>query len=194
MIFTKRFISALCAALIFVSCSFFTASAAGTEDEENTTPIYAEDLQDGTYAIEVKSSASMFRIIDCQLNVSEGKMTAVLTLSGKGYGKLFMGKSDAAVNASDSDFIYFKENAEGKYTYTVPVESLNTDIDCAAWSIRREKWYDRVLVFKSDTLPQQAFVNKFDPAIVIIIISAAVILIAVTTAVIITKRKKNNAK
>ncbi len=29
-------------------------------------------------------------------------------------------------------------------------------IDCAAWSIRKEKWYDRVLVFESALIPAEA--------------------------------------
>lgn len=122
-------------------------------------------------------------------------MTAVLTLSGQGYGKLFMGKSDAAANASDSDFIYFEENAEGKYTYTVPVETLNTDIDCAAWSIKKESWYDRVLVFKSDNIPHEAFVNKPNSVVIVIItVAVVVVLVAAVTAIIVIKRKKSSAK
>ena len=41
------------------------------------------------------------------------------------------------------------ENAEGKYTYDVPIEALDEDTACAAWSIRKEQWYDRTLVFES---------------------------------------------
>ncbi|MFQ7392380.1 MAG: hypothetical protein ACLRM9_03100 [Collinsella aerofaciens] len=29
------------------------------------------------------------------------------------------------------------ENAEGKYTYDVPVDALDEDTACAAWSIKR---------------------------------------------------------
>ncbi|MDO4753722.1 MAG: sirohydrochlorin cobaltochelatase, partial [Bacillota bacterium] len=53
-------------------------------------PVTGEHLNAGTYTgIEVASSSSMFKIIDCRLDVAEdGSMTAVLTLNGKGYGKL----------------------------------------------------------------------------------------------------------
>lgn len=61
-------------------------------DTANLTPIYGKDIKDGTYKIDVHSSSSMFKIKDCELTVSKGKMTAVMTMSGKGYLQLFMGK------------------------------------------------------------------------------------------------------
>ena len=41
-------------------------------------------------------------------------------------------------------------------TFTVPIEALDQETDCAAWSIRKEKWYDRVLVFESAQIPAEA--------------------------------------
>ena len=46
--------------------------------QEKQSPIYADDLNDGTYSIEVRSSSSMFRVIACQLTVSDGTMTAAI--------------------------------------------------------------------------------------------------------------------
>ena len=60
-----------------------------------------------------------------------------------------MGTGDEAAAASEADFIPYVENAEGKYTYDVPVEALDEDTACAAWSIKKERWYDRTLVFES---------------------------------------------
>jgi hypothetical protein len=114
-------------------------------------------LQDGTYQIEVSSNSTMFNIVDAQLTVEGGDMTAVLTLSGVGYEKLYMGTGEQALADTDDKCIYFVENNEGSYTYTVPVESLNTDTNCAAWSIKKQEWYDRVLVFKSSLIPDDAF-------------------------------------
>lgn len=79
----------------------------------------------------------MFRIVDAQLIVENGSMHCVMTLSGTGYGKLFMGTGDEAAAASEADFIPYVENAEGKYTYDVPVDALDEDTACAAWSIRK---------------------------------------------------------
>lgn len=106
-------------------------------------------VADGTYPITVDSSSNMFRIVDAQLIVENGSMHCVMTLSGTGYGKLFMGTGDEAAAASEADFIPYVENAEGKYTYDVPVEALDEDTACAAWSIRKGQWYDRTLVFES---------------------------------------------
>ena len=39
----------------------------------------------------------------------------------------------------------------------MPVEALDTGVDCAAFSKKKEKWYDRTLVFRADSLPQDAF-------------------------------------
>ncbi|MBR1865790.1 MAG: hypothetical protein IJ801_04720 [Lachnospiraceae bacterium] len=123
---------------------------------EDLVPVYGEDVEDGTYQIEVTSSSSMFRIVDAQLKVAGGDMTAVLTLSGTGYLKLFMGTGEEAMEAGEDTYIPFVENEEGAYTYTVPVAVLNQEIDCAAYSKRKEKWYDRKLVFLAAALPEDA--------------------------------------
>lgn len=127
--------------------------------EEGMVPVYGKDIQDGTYSIEVESSSTMFKIADCQLTVEEDEMTAVMTLGGTGYLKLFMGTGEEAVEASQEEYIPYVENEEGQYTYEVPVEALDMGIDCAAFSKNKEKWYDRTLVFKSASLPQDALLN-----------------------------------
>lgn len=144
-------------------------------------------LNDGTYNIDVTSSSSMFRIVDCELNVSDGKMTADMTLSGTGYEKLYMGTGEEALASSEDDYIYFEENAEGQYVYTVPVKALDTDIDCAAFSIRKQEWYDRTLVFESQSLPENAFASGFNP--ILIAISAA-LLCAAVACVMVRKKSK----
>ena len=146
-------------------------------------------LNDGTYTIDVTSSSSMFRIVDCELNVSDGEMTADMTLSGTGYEKLYMGTGEEAKSADGDDYIYYVENAEGAYTYTVPVEALDTEIDCAAFSIRKQEWYDRTLVFESASLPKEAF--KSNGAAVWIIAGAVA---AAAAILVVTKilRKKTN--
>lgn len=110
------------------------------------------ELTDGTYSIEVESSSSMFKIAKAELTISGDEMSAVLTLSGTSYGKLFMGTADAAATAEEADCIAFVEDADGAYTYTIPVSALDTPIDCAAYSINKEEWYDRQLTFLSATI------------------------------------------
>lgn len=124
---------------------------------EGMEPVYAGSLKEGTYAIDVLSSSSMFRIIDCQLTVADGEMSAVMTLSGDGYLKLFLGTGEEAAAADEADCITFELNDDGKQMYEVPVEALDMGIDCAAFSKKKEKWYDRELVFSAASLPQEAF-------------------------------------
>ena len=125
--------------------------------EDWMQPINGNQIQDGVYDIKVDSSSSMFNILDCQLLVKDGNMTAVMTMSGTGYLYLYMGTGEEAVQASEDTYIPYKENAEGAHTYTVPVEALDKGIACAAFSKNKEKWYDRTLVFRADSLPTGAF-------------------------------------
>lgn len=128
--------------------------------EEGAEPVYAENLKEGNYAIEVDSSSSMFRIVNAELTVKDGQMRAVLTLGGKGYLKLFMGTGEEAVAADTSAYAEFEEDSEGAYTYEVPVEALNAELECTGFSKRKEKWYDHQIFFKADTLPEEAFVME----------------------------------
>ena len=57
--------------------------------------------------------------------MEEGRMSAVLTLGGTGYGKLFMGTGEEAAAAGEDSYIPFVEDGTGAYTYEVPVEVLN---------------------------------------------------------------------
>lgn len=123
---------------------------------EDLVPVHGDQIADGVYAISVKSSSSMFRIIDASLTVSGGDLRAVLTLSGTGYQKLFMGTGEEAVQAEESSSIPYVEDAEGKYTYTVPVSALNEEIPCAGFSKRKQKWYDHTILFPVDSLPEGA--------------------------------------
>lgn len=128
-------------------------------DSEGLTAIDGSMVKDGVYAIDVESSSSMFNITDCQLTVKDGKMTAVMTMGGKGYLYVYMGTGEAAAIASEADYIPYVENDSGEHTFEVPVSALNTELDCAAFSKNKQKWYDRVLLFRADDLPLEAFAD-----------------------------------
>ncbi len=125
--------------------------------EPEPAPVYGKDIKDGSYEVEVESSSSMFRIVKARLNVEKGDMTADITLSGKGYLKLFMGTGKEAEAAGEDRYIPYVEDEEGAYTYCIPVEALNVEFSCAAYSKRKETWYDRELVIRSSVLPEYAF-------------------------------------
>ena len=109
--------------------------------------------ENGIYKVNnVTSSSSMFNVVDCKLTSKNGKMSAVLTLSGTGYGYLYMGTKEEAAKADSSSWIPFVTDNNGKYTYTVPVEALDKGINVAAYSTKNKSWYDRILTFKSETV------------------------------------------
>lgn len=134
----------------------------GKKSENSGNAVYGDALREGTYLIDVESSSSMFRIIKAELTVKNGKMTAVLTLGGTGYGKLFMGTGEEAKKAEESQYIPFVEDENGAYTYEIPVEALNQDLNCAAFSKRKSAWYDRIIRLRAETLPGNAWLASAD--------------------------------
>lgn len=123
---------------------------------EGMTPIYGTDIVDGVYEVTVESSSSMFPIEEAVLTVENGSMTAVLTMGGQGYLKVFPGTGVEAAASDLSAYIDFQVDEEGKHTFTIPVEALDEPIACAAFSRNREKWYDRFLLFEAESLPEDA--------------------------------------
>ncbi len=133
--------------------------------EDGMTPIDGEMVLDGIYDIIVDSSSSMFQVSSCQLSVSMGKMTATMTMNGTGYLYLFMGTGEEAVKLSEKSYIAFTENENGEYVFTVPVEALDKGIACSAFSKNKQKWYDRTILFRSDSLPITAFDESLVPTV-----------------------------
>ena len=111
-------------------------------------------LEDGTYTFGVITNTKMFKITaedngTCQAVVKDGKITATIRLSGDGYSKLYMGSAEeaAALEAKDknsSEFIPYKVDTDGKYTYEIPIEALYKTIKLSA---RGSRWFDREIVF-----------------------------------------------
>ncbi|MCM1578991.1 MAG: hypothetical protein NC078_09360 [Ruminococcus sp.] len=157
--------------------------------ENDMKPVYGNMIKDGTYSIEVESSSSMFKVVDCRLVVSEGKMTAYMTMSGQGYGMLFAGTGEEALAADSSEYIDFILNDEGQKVFAFEIEALDKKTNCAAWSIKKETWYDRELIFSSGKIPKNALKNT---SVYVIIIPAAVVIAA--AAAIMLSRKKHGGK
>ena len=129
---------------------------------EGMVVVFGKDVEDGTYDIDVDSSSSMFKIVSCKLQVKDGEMKAIMTMSAFGYLKVFMGTGKEAVAADTSEYIPFVENQDGAHTFTVPVEALNKVIDVAAFSKNKQQWYDRQLVFRADSIPEDAILADLD--------------------------------
>lgn len=108
--------------------------------------------EDGLYAVGVQSSSKMFRVADARLEVSDGRMTAHLTLSSDSYGYLFPGTLDAANTAPKDAWIAPQDDTQAQYTFLVPIKALDAPVNVAAWSKKYEKWYERQLTFLSGSL------------------------------------------
>ena len=67
-------------------------------------PVYAGEIKDGVYPVKVDSSSNMFQVTGCELTVRDGRMTAVMTMGGTGYLKLFMGTGEEAAKAGEEGF------------------------------------------------------------------------------------------
>ena len=127
---------------------------------KGNAPIEAVQLSDGSYPIEVTCASEHFRVTAATLTVRDGKMTALITLSGTAYAKFFTGTADEAAAADEAQYIPFKTDAEGAYQFEIPVSALDTEIPYAAFSTKKETWYDRALVFVSASLPEAAYTAK----------------------------------
>ncbi len=128
--------------------------------EPGMVPVYPNELVDGTYDVEMASSSSMFKADHVQLVVENGQMYAVLYMTSKAYLYMFPGTAEEAAAADEKDYIPLVEQDGETGTFTLPVEALDAGIPAAAFSKRKEKWYDRTLLFRADSLPDTAFVGS----------------------------------
>ncbi len=142
------------------------SKVAGAEDmtdvidvvEEGMVPVQASALKDGTYDVQVDSSSSMFKILSCELTVADGTMTADLLMNSGAYTYMYMGSAEEAASAPEDDCIALVTEGEAN-TFTIPVEALDAGIECAAFSKRKELWYERTLLFRADSLPLEAYAD-----------------------------------
>ncbi|MDE6087001.1 MAG: hypothetical protein K2G25_01290 [Oscillospiraceae bacterium] len=133
--------------------------------DDGLTPIDGEMILNGVYEIAVESSSSMFQITSCKLTASMGKLTASMTMSGTGYLYLYMGTGEEAAKLSEREYIPFTENESGEHMFEIPVEALDKAITCSAFSKNKQKWYDRTLLFRADSLPLAAFDDDLVPTV-----------------------------
>ncbi|MBR2562833.1 MAG: hypothetical protein IKE31_11930, partial [Eubacterium sp.] len=136
------------------------ASGAATVTPEEVVsygmvPVYGRDIKDGTYQVDVRSSSRFFRVLSAELTVAGDEMTAKMTMNSSSYSLLFMGTAEDAAAAPYEDYIE-AEKEDGWCMFTVPVESLDAGIDCAAYSKRKKKWYNRQILFEAADISGEA--------------------------------------
>ena len=124
---------------------------------EGREPVYASSLEDGSYDVQVDCSSSMFRIDRCVLTIADGGMQAELLMNSDSYLYLYPGTAEEAAAAGEESYIPLTEGEDGMHHALLPVESLDSGVSCAAFSRKKELWYDRTLCFRSDSLPLEAF-------------------------------------
>ena len=118
-------------------------------------PVYGKDVNDGKYDILCESSSTFFHVEKARLIVEKGKMRVQMTLSSTSYSFVYMGTAEEAAKAELDEYIEPK-NRDYRSTFTIPVEALDKEIDCAAFSKRKIKWYDRKLLFDASSLEDGA--------------------------------------
>ena len=119
------------------------------------TPVYPEDVIEGEYEPEVISDSRFFKMIHSDLTNREGRMTAVITVSSTSYAYVYQGTAEQAASADSSEWIKADEK-DGYGSFEISVEALNKELPCAAYSKKKQKWYDRNIVFLADSMPDGA--------------------------------------
>ena len=119
------------------------------------TPVYPEDVQEGDYEPDVISDSRFFKIIHSDLSNKDGRMTAVITVSSTSYAYIYQGTAEQAAAADSSEWIAADEK-DGYGSFNFSVEALNKELPCAAFSKKKQKWYDRNIVFLADSMPDGA--------------------------------------
>ena len=117
------------------------------QDDDAIVVVSADELEDGTYDIEVETDSSMFRADSCTLTAEDGVYTAALSLPGEGFSRLYFGSAEDAAAADDADIVDYYLNDDGKYTFDLTVEALDEELPIAAYGHRRDTWYDHTITF-----------------------------------------------
>ena len=160
-------------ALVFCASAEPVSAAEGYEDVASSSqikssrpvskygmvPVYAKDVKDGTYQAEMRTSSTFFRVAETKLTVKKNRMTAVLLIGSNSYKCVYPGTAEKAAKAPLKEYIMAEETDLGT-TFEIPVEALNKEIDLAAFSRRKKKWYDRKVLSDAASRPESALSFK----------------------------------
>ncbi len=175
----KLFYGILTAALItgiFAGCSGKKAENSGVTEEvtnqvadasemteveevadDDMTPVKASELNEGTYEVTMRSSSSMFKVDHAELSVSKDALSVKLFMKSQAYSYMYEGTAKEAAEAD----VHIPLESEGDGgSFTLNIDALDAPVEAAAFSVRKQKWYDRTLLFESSSLPAEAFREK----------------------------------
>ena len=116
-------------------------------------------IADGIYEATAETGAAMFKVVKVKLTAKDGKMTALITLSGVGYNYLYLG---TAADAAADESAWIASKGKGEYTlngetktglqFEIPVEALDQGLAVAAHAVKSGKWFDRTITIASSSL------------------------------------------
>lgn len=141
--------------LAFVA-GLFAACPASAESltDYGMLPVYGVDVVDGTYDIDVRSDAPLLANAGASLSAKNGELELTLVLDDENFPLLYMGTAeDAAKNEASASSR--RETSDG-YAYTLPVSSLDRELDCAVFSDLDGQWYDNRILLDASSLPEDA--------------------------------------
>lgn len=129
---------------------------------KKTSDLLADEtnkIADGIYEATAETGAAMFKVVKVKLTAKDGKMTALITLSGAGYNYLYLG---TAADAAADESAWIASKGEGEYTlngetktglqFEIPVEALDQGLAVAAHAVKSGKWFDRTITIASSSL------------------------------------------
>ena len=119
------------------------------------TPISASEVKNGSFDIMVLSSSRFFKPELSSITSEDGELAALVNMKSKSYKYVYLGTAEEASKADESRLIPVTIDGEHSH-FEIPLKSLNSDVPCAAFSIKRQKWYNRNIVFDASSLPDKA--------------------------------------
>ncbi len=157
MRWARFLVSLLCQILFAMGCFCEETDRQSTMKSElgsyGMLPIYGRDIEPGTYGIDAQTNSKYFKLYDSTLTVQpDGSMEVSFYLSGTSYRAIFAGTSEEAGTGSEIK----AEVKDGKSYFTLPIEALDAPVPCAAFSVNKQRWYDRSLLFEAASLPEEA--------------------------------------
>ena len=114
-------------------------------------PVYAAGVAEGVYPVEVESSSAFFKVVGAELTVQAGELTLSFLIGSDSYSRVCRA---TAAEAEAAPWIE-GEPVEGGTRFTVPVPALDQPFALAAYSVKRARWYDRLLLVDAASLPPE---------------------------------------
>ena len=118
-------------------------------------PVYERDIKDGTYEISGESDSPFFKIAGAELTVQDGEMKVRFMIPSLSYAYVYPGNAEEAEEAEAVSLIEAEEIDSCSY-FTIPLDALDSAVECAAYSKKKQRWYDRKILFDASSLPEEA--------------------------------------